>query len=203
MVNGNELYDLSDDPAEQENRVADQPEIFEELKTAYESWWKQIISQSYLKLKPVVVGHAESPLTYLQPHHGQVKGDLKFEGKRGLIGENLGFHPSGVDGDWVVNWKEEGDQIIWDIYVVETGAFEIGFVGSGWDSIKLDRLSLVLDNDLIEITAHLNDHQGPDHTNILNTMTLPEGIHQIGLQVKQSIPDIDTKLFSLSLSMQN
>lgn len=200
LVNGNELYNLSEDPGETKNRANGHPGKLEELKKAYENWWHEMIKETDLRRKPVEVGYLESPSIYLQPHHGLVIGNLKFEGKRGLTGELLGFHPRGVDGDWVVNWVQKGDRISWDITVVRTGVFEIGILGSGWNAQSLNQISLLLDDDFIEITDHLDDNPAADHSNILlNTVTIEEGIHQIGLQVKGSLPDPNVKLVSLSL----
>jgi arylsulfatase A len=203
LVNGNELYHLSEDPGETQNRANGHPGKLEELKKAYENWWKTLIEETDLIRKPVSLGYPESPSTYLQPHHGLVKGNLRFEGKRGLVGEKLGFHPTGVDGDWVVNWANAGDQITWNISVVSAGIFEVGIIGSGWNTLSLDRISLILDGQPVIMTNSLDERPALDHSNIsLNTMTLQEGIHELGLRVKDSLPNPNVKLESLYLKRE-
>jgi arylsulfatase A-like enzyme len=39
LVNGEELYDLKTDPAQEQNVAAQHPEIFQQLRRHYETWW--------------------------------------------------------------------------------------------------------------------------------------------------------------------
>ena len=42
LVNNEELYDLSTDPAETENIIAEHPEVVDQLRKAYDRWWTRM-----------------------------------------------------------------------------------------------------------------------------------------------------------------
>lgn len=126
MVNGEYLYHLENDIGETQNLAEQQPEIFHRLDRAYRAWWDEIVKNDSLKVPPVPVGYAEADSVAIQPHHAKAAGDLVFLGRRGLLGERTGSHPSGVDGDWLSNWQQKTDRADWQIEVVESGNYEIG-----------------------------------------------------------------------------
>ena len=41
MVNGQELYDLRNDPFEKENVIQDHPEVAKQMQAAFDQWWKE------------------------------------------------------------------------------------------------------------------------------------------------------------------
>jgi arylsulfatase len=41
-VNNGELYDLSTDPGETENVIAEHPEVVDQLRTVYDQWWTRM-----------------------------------------------------------------------------------------------------------------------------------------------------------------
>ena len=43
MVNNKELYDLKTDPGEKQNVIAENPEVAEKLRPAYDQWWSEIL----------------------------------------------------------------------------------------------------------------------------------------------------------------
>jgi len=58
LVNGNELYDVSQDPG-QENNIADaHPERVEKMNAFYDSWWASVIKES--KLSVIDLGTVET-----------------------------------------------------------------------------------------------------------------------------------------------
>lgn len=59
LVHGKELYDLSRDPMQKNNVIADRPEIAEKLQKHYDFWWDDLAS-GVNEPQPVVVGHDES-----------------------------------------------------------------------------------------------------------------------------------------------
>ena len=42
LVNNNELYDLSTDPGETENVIAEHPEVVDQLRNVYDQWWTRM-----------------------------------------------------------------------------------------------------------------------------------------------------------------
>ena len=51
LVNGKQLYDIAKDPGQKTNVAKDHPEVVEELRAAYETWWES--------LQPALARHAE------------------------------------------------------------------------------------------------------------------------------------------------
>ena len=58
LVNGKELYDITTDPGQKSDVAMENPKIVEELKTSYESYWKDVTeeTQGWLKTlgRPIV-----------------------------------------------------------------------------------------------------------------------------------------------------
>ncbi len=126
MVDGQELYDLEKDPGEKQNLAAQFPKILAGLDQQYRAWWGTLYPEGTFAIRPIPVGHDESKTVRITPHLGRVEGGLQFTGFRGMYGkENIGVHPSGVDGDWIANWLSADDVISWEIEVVAAGDYEI------------------------------------------------------------------------------
>ena len=144
MANGSELYNLSIDPGEKKNLAEEFPDIFEELKKLYTNWYEEVHEEGEFFPRPIPVGYSEANQVWLKPHHGRATGNLKFLGKRGLNGERIGTHPTGVDGDWIGNWREKGDEITWEIEIIQNGVYEIAIDLRG----NIEEESFSLDIDL-------------------------------------------------------
>ena len=65
LVNGEELYDMQSDPGQRENVIARHPEVAEQLKVAYEDYWREVTPGDREFARPVIgTGHqAEIVLT--------------------------------------------------------------------------------------------------------------------------------------------
>jgi arylsulfatase A len=131
MVRGTELYHLGDDHAESYNLALTNPGKLNELKEAYKSFYDKVYANGYVKPLPIKVGYDEENPVHLKSHHGRASGNVKFMGFRGHYGELVGAHPTGVDGDWTGNWKQEGDGMQWDVEFVEDAKYEIGITANG------------------------------------------------------------------------
>lgn len=138
MVNGDALYDLASDPGETRNFAADEPAILQQLNKAYQQWWNDINTNSRLKPAPIPVGHPKADTVFLTPHYGRVEGGLVFLGQRGLLGEQIGRHPRGVDGDWLSHWQQKGAQINWSVKAATGGLYEFGILAR--DTIATEQL---------------------------------------------------------------
>jgi len=125
MMNGTELYHLPSDPGEQQNLATEKPELLAELDSTYRAWWQKTHAERGFDLLPIPVGYAAENPVKLMPHSGRATENLVFEGIKGLIGDRIGTHPTGVDGDWITNWAAAGDSIYWEIDVQEAGTYEV------------------------------------------------------------------------------
>lgn len=126
MVEDSLLFNLIADPAESQNVATQYPKKLEKLQQAYRAWWKSLPVRTEDYPFAIPVGHKQENPVLLQPHHGKAMGQLQFLGRRGLLGERIGTHPSGVDGDWLGAWEKVGDGIRWKIDVKQPGRYQIG-----------------------------------------------------------------------------
>ena len=62
LVNGKELYDLENDPAESKDVASDHPEIAAKLRTAYENWFRDVSSAGYAPVRISVGTSHENPV---------------------------------------------------------------------------------------------------------------------------------------------
>jgi len=125
MINGTELYHLPSDPGEEQNLAEQKPELLSELDSTYRAWWQDVQAERGFELAPIPVGYAAENPVRIMPHSGRATENLVFEGQKGLLGNRIGTHPSGVDGDWITNWQEAGENISWTIDVQQAGTYEV------------------------------------------------------------------------------
>lgn len=56
LINGTELYDLDTDPEQRTNVAEEYPEKMQEFKTAYDTWWKDLLP-GYSDQPRIIIGH--------------------------------------------------------------------------------------------------------------------------------------------------
>ncbi|WP_164103295.1 arylsulfatase [Candidatus Laterigemmans baculatus] len=63
LINGEELYEITIDPGQQNDVAADNPQVVAELRAFYESWWQEL-EPGFADDAFIVIGHpAENPAT--------------------------------------------------------------------------------------------------------------------------------------------
>lgn len=202
MVDDTTLYNLKEDPGETNNLAAQYPEILTELVEGYQQWYEDIVAERNLENVPISVGYPQENPVFLQPHHATVAGNLKFTGHRGLLGERIGTHPRGVDGDWLSNWKQKGDQVSWNFHVAETGTYQIGVQMR--DSFPMEPISLQLLSkdtmieELILPAARLMEWT----EKTLAELPFVKGSQSVTLSLANDLEKSSFELRSLVLSMQ-
>ncbi len=107
-----ELYDMSEDPGEQNNAAEDHPEIAKELKTAYTTWLKEVTRLGN-QPPPIPVGHAQMKDAELPAPECHLHGGVKYKGGAGWA------------NDWVTNWTNTEAHVYWELEVVHAGMYEI------------------------------------------------------------------------------
>lgn len=119
------LFDLLEDRGEQRDLAAEQPERVAALDQQYTAWWREVTARRGFARPAIEVGHPEENPVVLTPHHARVSGGLQLFGFRGLRGERVGSHPTGVAGDWITHWTQIEDAAEWRVNVQRSGIYEV------------------------------------------------------------------------------
>ncbi|TVS13819.1 MAG: N-acetylgalactosamine 6-sulfate sulfatase [Planctomycetaceae bacterium] len=67
LVSGGELYDMRQDPGQQQNVIDDHPQVAQELSDQYDRWWDEI-SQRFDETTPLYIGAQQQPSVQLSSH---------------------------------------------------------------------------------------------------------------------------------------
>ena len=101
LVNGNELYDLSKDRGQEHNVIQEYPELVEEMKQAYETWW-ELVSVKFDDFIPLYI----TKETKLTAHDWRGDVDICV---------------------WDQNLIRQGKRTTgaWEVYAEESGTYQI------------------------------------------------------------------------------
>lgn len=98
LVNGKELYNVVDDPAQQHNLAPQNPQRVERLTDFYESWWAEL-EPTFADETPIYVGHpAENPAR-LTSHDWITTGGAPWNQAQ----VRRAIHEKGNTGFWNIN----------------------------------------------------------------------------------------------------
>ncbi len=67
LVNGEELYDMTDDPGQQTNVAAEHPEQMAAMRRFYDEWWAEL-EPTFAQTTEIYLGHAAAPVVTLTAH---------------------------------------------------------------------------------------------------------------------------------------
>jgi len=122
LIDGNQLYDLTQDPGEQNDVSSQRPALVNELRSRYEEMFQQASKERGFVRLPIPVGYwEENPVLLPAPQSclemvspKRCSGNLKFF-----------ISPAGFAHDWITNWTSLEDSAVWDLDVVAGGRYEI------------------------------------------------------------------------------
>jgi hypothetical protein len=120
MVNGEELYDIQQDPGETKNLADQKPEVLDRLSREYQAFWSEAASErpSYPRVQ---VGHPEENPTRLTAHWARLS-----DGPLWQFEEDPPKHRGlGVHGDWISRWVV-GASAAWRLELVASGWVQVG-----------------------------------------------------------------------------
>lgn len=201
MVNGEELYDLSNDVGERYNLSDSLPEKLAELKAAYLNWWNELEATSDFSIAPIPVGEINEAV-HLQPHHAWAEGSLQFVGQRGLLSERIGTHPRGVDGDWLSHWWEDGDMATWEIEIKKSGNYTIDLFARRPRSDSSLPLELLLGDQSIPLVLPQDTFSSSWETINAGVTFLEAGIYPLQLKLEVNTPNNTFELRELIIRPQ-
>ncbi len=67
LINGVELYQIDEDPGQQNDVAGDHPEQVEKMRAFYEAWWAEL-EPTFAQTTEIVLGHADHPVVSLTAH---------------------------------------------------------------------------------------------------------------------------------------
>ncbi|TDQ16942.1 arylsulfatase A [Algoriphagus boseongensis] len=111
LPNGSELYDLKNDPKQLVNLAPSKVELVNALEKEYQDWWQEVTVEIEMD-RQIPISNL-TPEIVLPTYEAELKGDLKF------------FEGHGWAQDWVTNWKNESDSLVWNLNVIDSGEFEV------------------------------------------------------------------------------
>jgi len=113
LVNGVELYNVTDDPGERTDIAARYPEEAKRLRAAYEKWFQDVLPPGGFKRLPLPVGYAEENPASLTAPEAHLSRGLAYYGDHGYA------------WDWVTKWTSLEQSVSWDVDVHQAGDYEI------------------------------------------------------------------------------
>lgn len=108
----NRLYDMVNDPGQQEDIRALQPEAFAMLTTARDEWTEKVLSElPATDTRSFTIGHPEAVYDQLPARDGIAHGGIE----RSNRWPNCSFY---------TNWNSTSDSLTWEVEVLADGDFE-------------------------------------------------------------------------------
>ena len=109
------LFDMKKDPGEQADIAVENPDIVNQLKSEYETWFNSSI-QGGGEAPPIPVGYSQSKVVNLPAPERKLSGGLEFEGGMGWA------------NDWIVGWDQAQGEVTWEIAVANTGEYQVNIL---------------------------------------------------------------------------
>lgn len=141
-----ELYDMQADPSQRENIADENPELVEEMSTAYETWFAEV-TENLERKRLIPVGFAANPVVQLPVTESHFDGNIAFFGK------------SGWSNDWLTNWTSTSDRVWWALDVQNAGSYEVILkytLEDGNEGVKLD-----IETDSDTVTSTISEVHDP------------------------------------------
>lgn len=208
------LYDMWEDPL-QENPIQDRkPGVARELFEVFESWIDPYIAEGKLDTIPVPLGfHEEEGSSFFYADSALFDGDVRF------------FKGFGYNSDWLTGWAKEGDTIAWDLSVEKAARFGVELLYVAPAEFKGTKVEAQFGDSerivVLDTPVYYPTEQGPDRYHDryktstyrkwafldLGEFLLEPGRQQVRLRIEE-LPDetkgssIDIRAICLSRNLQ-
>ena len=101
LVNGEQLFDIRQDPQQSQNVATELPEVVGKLRQAYEGWWKSL-EPSMERTVHIQIGSDAEPRTRLTAHDWLVQGSTPWH-------QNMVKSGAMKNGPWAIEVLEPGE----------------------------------------------------------------------------------------------
>jgi len=106
------LYDMLEDPSQQNDIAAENPDLVAQLGSAYAKKFAEVTENGTAPL-PIPVGYPKAPTVRLPAHEAQPAGNVGYKEGHGWA------------NDWLVNWTATGDRASWALDVAKPGTYRV------------------------------------------------------------------------------
>jgi arylsulfatase A-like enzyme len=100
LINNRELYNVEEDPSQQNNVIEQNPEVAETLSDAYEAWWQDIEPDFHFSNR-IIIGSEQEKVTLLTAHDWH--SDEGSPWNQGMIRE-----AKAINGKWLLEVESAG-----------------------------------------------------------------------------------------------
>lgn len=107
-----ELYDMRTDASQTTNVAAQNPQIVQEIGSAYDEWFTDC-TRGVSGPPPISVGFPEAPTVSLPTTECSLQGNLRYENQLGWT------------DDWATGWTSADDRMEWKLDVVRAGRYDV------------------------------------------------------------------------------
>ena len=104
LINGRELYDIRQDPAQKKNVAADNPAVVARLRNFYERWWAEL-DPTFSQTAEIYLGHPQEQAVRLTCHDWIADGSTPWNQRAIRNAERR----ANLTGFWAVKVIEAGD----------------------------------------------------------------------------------------------
>ena len=113
LVNGTELYNVTDDPGELANVAANFPDDTKRLRATYDQWFQDVLPPGGFSRLPLPIGYAEENPAWLPAPEAYLSPGLVYYGEHGYA------------WDWVTRWTSLDQSVYWNVDVHQAGDYEV------------------------------------------------------------------------------
>lgn len=110
---GWQLFDMWEDPSQETDVAAANPEVVRRLSAAYDTWFADVTRTPIVR-PPISVGHRARPSVELPAPEAYFSGGIGWYNKFGFA------------HDWLTHWTNQNDTIWWEVDVVTPGRYAVG-----------------------------------------------------------------------------
>ena len=184
MVDGDALYDLNADRGESNNLAEEEPDLLSSLDAAYRAFWQDVSSER-APYPRVHVGHPEEDPARLTTHWAQLSGGLRWQ----FADDSTAYRTIGVHGDWISFWTG-ASAATWRLAFQADARYRVALrlrcQGAPPGDVRV----------LVRAAGHTTGRALPECTGqwteqIVGTLRVPAGAHDLVLTVPEGVPNAD------------
>lgn len=152
------LYDLKQDPGQQQDIADQQPDVAQEFRAAVDTWRREVLDESARSPQPFTVGHRSLQVTQLPARDATATGGI----------ERSSRHPN---SSFMTNWTNADETIDWKVDVAESGRFGATLYYSCDASDAGSEVELRSGNSTVscKVPAHPSELIGAESDRVLRT----------------------------------